>query len=479
MKKSQEKNVYSKLFSNTVIFAIGSFSSKILVFVLLPLYTRALSTTEYGKVDLIIQLENLLLPVVTLCVGESLIRFGLDKKYDSKKVFTTASIIALLGVTLITVLMPAFNHVSYIKGYNTLFYIYMITATVKLIFAEYVRSTGNVKLYAFNGLLTTFFMIVFNILFLAVFKIGIAGYLSAIILSDLISAIFLFFIAKLYNCFSFKFFDKTMAKEMLKYSLPLIPATVMWWITNVSDRYLVKYFLGSDSNGIYSVAYKLPSILTSVYAMFNQAWNMSAIVENENKQKSTFYKNMFDVNSTVLYVVCAGIMIVLIPYIRILDRSYFSAYRYAPILLIATVFSCNCSFLSTIYLTAKKTMSALITTSIGAVLNIILNIIMIPRIGINGASIATFISYFVVFIIRLVDTQKICRFKILPGKIIINLLFLSIMMLSIIYIKSIKIIYIPLLICTAIIILLNMYTLKKAAKRVVPDKIRRHIPFIN
>jgi len=75
--KSKNQNIYSKLFSNTIIFAIGSFSSKILVILLLPLYTNALEPSQFSSVDLIIQIANLMLPIATLSIAESIIRFGL------------------------------------------------------------------------------------------------------------------------------------------------------------------------------------------------------------------------------------------------------------------------------------------------------------------------------------------------------------------------------------------------------------------
>lgn len=476
MQKSKQ-NVYSKLFSNTIIFAIGSFSSKILVFLMIGLYTRALSKAEYGSVDLITQLENLILPIVTLSISEAVIRFGLDKAYRKKNVFSTAAIVAIGGIAVFTVFMPLVLKIKYVQGFEDLFYIYLITASIKLVFSEFVRSRELVKLYAFNGLLTTATMIALNIIFLINLKLGISGYLSAIILSDLISSVFLFFVAKIYNYFSFKSFDKDIAKGMLKYAIPLIPTTIMWWITSVSDRFLVEHYLGADANGLYTVAYKIPTIITTIYTMFNQAWNMSAITEHENKGRSRFYKNVFDINTSVLYVLAAGILLFLIPLIQILiGPSFYNSYLYSPILVVTTVFTCMCQFLGGIYIAAKKTVHSFVTSAFAGGINIILNIILIPRIGINGASLATLISYMAVFIFRLFDIQKISKFEFLPGKIIINTVFLGAMMLSIIYIKNL--VFIPLIILFTIVFLLNFIPLKKAAKKVLPQKIISHIPFL-
>lgn len=474
---NENQNVYKKLFSNTIIFAIGSFSSKILVFLLLPLYTRALNPTELGAVDLIIQIANLMIPIATLTIFESIIRFGLDKKYNNSEVFSSGLIVTIAGMLIFTVIVPFLAQTKYIHGYGTLLYCYVFIASIKLIFAEFVRARKLVKLYAFNGILTTFSMITLNIVFLLVMKIGILGYLLAIIISDSLSIIFLFFIAEMYKFFSFKNFNKDVAKQMLAFSIPLIPTTIMWWVTNVSDRFMVEHFLGHGANGIYAIAYKIPTIITTIYAMFNQAWNMSAITESGSKERSKFYKNVFDSNQSVMYIIAGGIMLILIPLTRVLvSDSFFISYRYAPLLILATVFTCFTSFLGSIYSAVKKTSHSFYTSFLGAGINVGLNLLLIPRFGINGASFATLVSYLIVFMARIIDVQKFSPFKILPGKIIINSALLIIMACATLYLKNLM--AIPLIICFVLILLLNYSALLKSMKQVLPQKYLRLIPFI-
>ena len=197
-----------------------------------------------------------------------------------------------------------------------------------MLYEVITRARKLVKLYAFNGLLTTFSMIVLNIIFLLVMKIGIIGYLLAIVISDSISIIFLFFIAELYKFFSLKNFSRDITKQMLAFCVPLIPATIMWWVTNVSDRFLVEHFRGNGANGIYAISYKIPTIIITIFAMFNQAWNMSAITESGSNERSKFYKNVFDSNQSVMYLMAGGIMLILIPLTKILvSDSFFISYR--------------------------------------------------------------------------------------------------------------------------------------------------------
>lgn len=477
MSHTKKHTSYSKLFSNTMIFAIGSFSSKILVFLLLPLYTAALSKDQFGTVDLIVQTANLIVPIATLAITESVVRFGLDRHYSKKTIFSSALSIIFIGLAFVAIVLPFFSGTKFIKGYSGILFIYVVTACIKLLVSEFVRAKQYIKLYAFNGILTTFCMLMFNILFLVVFKWKINGYLLAIILSDAISIIFLFFVARLWKYISFKSINRKVLKEMLIFSVPLMPAMIMWWITNVSDRFMVRGFLGNDANGLYAAAYKIPTIVTTIYSMFSQAWNLSAITEYDSKQKNRFYTNVFNSNQSVIYVVAAGILLILIPLHSILiDAKFFEAYVFTPLLVVASIFTCFTSFFGSIYAATKKSINSFVTIFFAAVLNIILNIILIPTIGINGASLATLLSYMLVFILRLVDVNRLIKVKADFRRMITSLVVLVIMAVTLVFLR--KNMYYVLIPGFFIVLIINFSVIIRTMKAVLPEKIRNKIPFL-
>ena len=471
------QNSYKKLLNNTIIFAIGTFSSKVLVFLLMPLYTSVLSTSEFGAVDNLVMLANLLMPLVAFSISDAIIRYVLDKDYNNKTVFTVATLVVFFGTGISAILVPLLAKTSFVKGYGVFLFIYMITASTKLNFGEFVRASEKVKLYAIDGILTTASMIIYNIFFLLVLKLGTTGYFLAIILSDATSIVFLFFTAKIYKQFSLKSFDKTVAKEMLIFAVPLIPAQIMWWVTNVSDRFLVRYFLGDDANGIYSFAYKIPIIVSTVYLMFSRAWNLSAITEHDSKDKNEFYSNVFNSNLSIVYVIAASLLLGLTPIINFMATKpeFRQAYKYIPVLIIATCFSCLCTFFSSIYSAAKLTKHSAYTLLVGAVLNVFYNIILIPVIGPNGASIATFVSYFVVFVLRVLDINTFMKIKINYKKLVINTAVLGIMAVVIVF--SVKYKYVVLSVCFIIVFASNLKVLIRTAKKVLPDRIVAKLPF--
>lgn len=474
---TSKKDSYKKLFSNTLIFAIGTFSSKILVFLLVPLYTHALAPKDFGIADLLMQCANLLIPIVTLAITESVIRFGLDKRYNKKTVFTTGFVVIICGMIVLLPIMPLLSMIKFVKGYGILVYLYVLIASIKLHFSEFVRAKQLLKLYAFNGILTTFLMLTLNIIFLVVMKIGLVGYLLAIMLSDLISIIFLFFIAELYKYFSLKSLKKSALRQMLKFSVPLMPAMIMWWITNVSDRFLVQTFIGDSANGLYAAAYKIPTIITAIYSMFNQAWNLSAITEYDSSKKGRFYSNVFNSNQSVVYIVSGGILLCVIPLVNILlDSKYFEAYKYIPFLVLAAIFTCFTSFLGSLYAATKKSKNSFYTLLFGAVLNIILNLVLIPTIGINGASIATFASYFLVFMLRIIDIKRFFHIKVDFLSMLLNMMLLGAMTAAILLMG--KMMFIPLILCFVTIVIINFSVILKSVKVVLPEKIKSKIPFL-
>lgn len=472
---AKKNDSYKSLFFNTIIFAIGSFSSKVLVLLLLPVYTYSLGKAELGIADLIVQIANFLIPAVSLSIADAVIRFGLDSAYDKKEVFSSSLAAIGCGIIIFAFLCPLFNLYERISSHVLLLFVYVAVAVIKQLFAEFARSRQLVKLYSLNGLLTTVLMIAFNLLFLFVFRLGVTGYLLAIVLSDACSAVFLFFVADYKSYISIKSVSRDVLSQMLKYSLPLMPAAILWWVTNVSDRFFVTEMMGESENGILTVAYKLPTIVTSLYGMISQAWNMSAITENDSEERNRFYTNVFYSNSAIVFVSAAGVMMILIPFMKIfVSDEFFMAYRYSPLLILSMVFTCFASFLGGVYAAVKKTKNSLYTALCGALINIVLNAVLIKPFGIQGAAAATLISYLAVFIYRIIDARRFVPFRVDFKIIIINTAIVFTM--GIMTIVSSGLILAGILVTGFIlVVLLNLDPLLKIAQTILPKSILKKL----
>ncbi len=414
-------NKYKKLLSNTIIFGIGTFGSKILVFLLMPLYTSVLKKSDFGIVDLIIQTSNLLIPIVSLGIANAVIRFGLDRSIKKSDVFSIGLVTILLGFGIFLVLIPVLHRITYISDYTALIYIFVFMSCLRTLCSQFVRAKEYVRLYALDGVLSTITIIIFNVLFLVVLKLGITGYVLAIVISDLLSTIFLFFSANLKRYVKLKNINRDLAKAMLKYSIPLIPATIFWWITNVSNRFIVAYSLGSEANGLFAASYKIPTIVVLISNIFMDAWQMSAVSDDDKASRARFFSKVFNVYQSVLFLCASGIVLFSKLITKILvSNAYYPSWQYIPFLVMATTFSCLVTFLGSVYMVEKKSILTLSTTVVGAVVNVILTFLLIQKYKVNGAAFATFISYLIVFLLRANNTKSFINIKWHVSKLLLN-----------------------------------------------------------
>ncbi len=401
---------YKRLLSNTMIFAIGTFSSKLLSFFLTRLYTELLTQGQYGVTDMLQQSGNLLLPLITLGITNAVVRFGLDKGVRKSDVFTTGLLSLFGGGVLLLLISPLLSNIPLITDYVWLLCVFVLTSALRSLCAQFVRAQNRVKLFAVDGILSTVTTIGFNIIFLVVLRWGILGYMLSIICADLLSVVFLTITARLHRFINFRSLDFSVLRSMLKYAVPMIPNTVLWWITNVSDRYLVAVFLDESFTGLYAVAYKIPSLIMLASGIFMDAWQISAVTEEEDR--NTFYTRIMSLYSALLFVMASGIIVCTrwIPHV-LFATEYYSAWRYIPLLVISMVFTCLVNFLGSIYMVEKKSMRSLVTALISAVANVLLNLLWIPRYGVNGAAAATLVCYLIVFAVRTWDTKRYIRIE--------------------------------------------------------------------
>lgn len=424
---------YKKLMGNTVVFGIGQLLSKVIGFFLVALYTKVLKEAEYSTTDLIYNTVNMLFPIVTLSMSDAIIRFGMDKAYDARKVFTCACTAVLGGMTVFMLFTPLVAHVPSIGSYSVLMYIYLYFSCFRQMASQFVRAMGKVKLFMIDGVLSTFMQLILNLIFLLGFKWGVGGYILSIIFSDALSICFLTYMGSLHRCIDSHFFDKGLFKEMLRFSAPLIPTYLLWWITSASDRWFVIGMIGETENGIYSVGYKLPTLLMLVTTMFYQAWQMSSIEERDSRTLNKFYENVFGAYSSLIFIGASGLIMLVKPLTMLLTGTgadgsrYHEAFAFTPILIVSMVFQCFCQFLSSVYTTKKRSVNSCLTAIVAAAVNILLNALLIPAIGVWGAAIATASSYFACFLVRLFDTRRFIFFRVDYIRLAVNTALVIIM----------------------------------------------------
>ena len=418
-------NKYKKLLSDTVILGIGTFASKALVLLMMPLYTQCLSPSDYGTADIISQTANLLIPLACAGICDGLFRFTLDSGTDKPTVFRTSFTMLLLSTLVFLALSPILFAINYFSGYAWLVVLYVLSANFHSVCAQYIRACDRPKLFSVQGIINTALVVGLNILFLVVFDMGVPGYVLSVIIADALVSIFLIIAAKLYRDIHVGKFSRELAGKLVRYSLPMIPTTIFWWITNVSDRYMVTWICGDAVNGVYSAAYKIPTLITLLCAVFYEAWQFSAVKDAEQKTKSDFFAKVFGYYSGLMFMGGAAIVLLSKVFVGIfLADTYADAVMYIPTPA-ASVFSALTTFMGSVYLVKKKSMLSFLTSMLGAAMNVLLNVILIPPMGAQGAAIATVVSYVAVFVVRTITSQRQISFYISYVKLVINTLLLA------------------------------------------------------
>lgn len=411
----QQRNKY--LLKNTVIFSIGNFGTKIISFFLVPLYTNILTTREYGTVDLIYTIGMVLVPLLTLNIGESIMRFALDKDADCDKIMSTGITILIFGAIIGLLILPIANLFESVSNYSIYIYLYTLTLAFSQIFLCYLRGKEFLLKYSIGNIIQSLTIAIFNIIFLIGMKKGIEGYLMAYIVANVCTGLYGFWAGKVNLVIKKYSIDIELSKNMIKYSVVLIPNSFMWWIMNSSDRMMVSAMISVTANGVYAVAYKIPTLLSTITTIFNQAWSYSAIREDESEDKEEYNNRVYENLVTIVIVVATGLLMIMKPFLSVyVGKEYYAAWHYVPYLIVGFVFMTLGSFIATSYTVHKDSMGFLISGTVGAIINLILNFILIPMMGVSGAAFATCISYFGVFVYRIKDTQKYIKLRVFKRK---------------------------------------------------------------
>jgi len=337
---------YRSLGKNTSIFAIGTFGSKVISFFMLPIFTRVLTQADYGKIDIITTSISLLLPLLILNIVEAVFRFTLDKGSLEEKqaIFTSALTVGTVGflflLFFIPICIPFGLSGQLLAAFPALFLVDIIHGITKVL----IRAEQRLRLYAVSDIINIAVFVVMGILLVAFFRMGVIGYLISQMIGVTVSTAALFLFGSVGKYILPSALTVVQIKVMIKYSLPLVPNALAWWIITASDRYMLAFFLGFSSTGIYSVAHKFPMlpvlrcILSGIENILDRSFN--------SPERKQFYSNIFRVLCVLMFLGTIAFAIILRLFIIIMTGEGFQeAWRFVPFLILGTVFHSFSQFL--------------------------------------------------------------------------------------------------------------------------------------
>lgn len=408
-------NRKTELAKNTAILTIGKICTQCISFILLPLYTALLDTSEYGAFDLLLTYGTLLLPIVNWQFDQGIFRFMLDCRENKKQqidlfstILTVNTCQAIFYSIILCIITIIFDFL-----YGPFLLVYVVLQVYTALLLQFARGLGKNTVYAIASFISASTTVVFNVTTLVFLKMGLTGLFAATLISQIITIVYLFFAIKIWQYFSVKSIDRQVLKKVSKYSLPLIPNNLAWWVVNVSDRTIVSYFLGVAINGIYTVANKFSNVFIQFYNIFNLSWTESVSLHYNDEDRDIFLSEMITTMYKLFSCACLGI-VALMPFIFpiMVNERYSEAYPQIIILMYAMLCRVVVGLYSCIYIAQKNSKKVAYTSAAAAIINIIVHLALILKIGLYAASISTLVAFGGMAIIRYIDINKTITMKI-------------------------------------------------------------------
>lgn len=438
-------NKKGELVKNTAIIFIGKFFTQFVSFLLLPLYTTYLNTSDYGIWDLLLTYITLLIPILSLQLDSAAFRFLIDATNESKQknIISSSFLVTCFNILVAVIIFTVVNVFTGINYYIYILLLFVMCA-ISSFMLQIVRGLGSTLKYSVATTITGVTCIILNVILIVFCGLGIKGLFIAQIVSNLFCILYLLFSMKIYTYISVNNLDKELIKNMLSYSLPLIPNGISWWVISVSDRTIISLFLTTAANGIYAISNKLSTIINSFLSIFNLAWSESASRYINSDDASCYYTDIC--NDTIsLFSFLTMLLLSFFPIVfdYVINESYSEAYLYVPILIISALFNAVVQVYSGIYTAKKMTKQIAITSFLAALINIVVNLSLIRNIGLYAAAISTLISYLVIMIYRYIDIKKYVDIKYDYKSILIYMI--SIIFCTVCYYLKIKVLSLVLL----------------------------------
>ena len=406
---------FKYLNKNILLFTISGVIPKLLSFLMVPFYTSVLTPIDYGISDLITTTVMLMVPIFTLDIQDAVLRYSLDKNYDLSSVFSSAIHVFLKGTLLVIIVafVTFWFDIPWLRTEYIFFVVLTYIATaLGNILNMFCRGINEIQAITISTLINTVVTIPANLLFLAVFRWGIMGFLIANVLGQIISVFYLAYKARITQYFHWHI-PKNFGREMAQYSIPLVFNVIAWWVNSVSDRYYLAWISGIAISGIFAVALKIPSILAVFQGIFYQAWSISAIKDFDKEDKDGFISKTYTLTSAATILVCSGIMFFNMPLSWFLySKDFFQAWKYVPLLLLSFLFNAMSLFIGAIFTAVKDTKNISYSTLSGAGVNLIATLILVYCFDAYGAAASMLLGYLIVFLYRVRKVHQYISLRI-------------------------------------------------------------------
>lgn len=399
----------------SLVYGLGNISIKLIGLVLFPLYTEQFSLAEFGIIGILDITSQIIVAVIGLSLTSALFRFYFDKKYANKQGELIFSVLALVIVFVIAFNLVLNNFTGGIsdllfksREYTKLIRVILISSSLQAINnipTTVIRLKENAKLYAIANIVRVLFILVSTILFIVKMETGIIGVYYGQICGN---AIYLLILSGyLLKNISFKF-NGAALREMLGYSIPLIFSSLSSLTLTVLDRFSLNYITGLEDVGIYSTGYKIANVILFVVMATQLALPTILFKNMDSKNSQRLYSKVMTYNTFTLMIMVIGISVFSLEIVKVLaqDPSYWSGYLIIPFITISILFNSMRYFLTLNLSIVKKTTIVAVIVMVMSGINLLLNLLLIPKYQALGAATSTAITQLAFLITTYFVAQK-------------------------------------------------------------------------
>ena len=400
------KNRIAFLLGNTLVFALGGLAIKAVSLVLMPLYTTAMTAGEYGTAELLNSAIEIVLPLLSAGVVEALYRFSIDDDVPKDELFA-GSLVVLGGGIVCAGVVCALGRVLWNMEHAGSFFVLFCSVCVFKATTQLARGLGHVRRFVLYGLINALAMVVSTYLLLVRARLGVEGYLWSFAIGYLVGGLAAFLGSAEYRLLAPFRLDRALLRRMLVYSLPLVPNLLSWWLVSVSGRYVVLWGSGLAAAGLFTAASKMPSLINIVASVFQQAWQYSTAREIDSPDRGAFFGSVLR-GYSLATLSAAGLVIALNrPISRVMLQAEFAeGWRYVPLLMLVASFGVISIFFESFYQALKNSGVLMASTALGAVVNVVLGVALVPFMGPWGAGLAGAVAYMLVLVVRARDLRR-------------------------------------------------------------------------
>lgn len=445
------------LFKNTLILGLGKLPSQAISFILLPIYTIYLTPSDYGLFDLTLLYLTLLVPAITLQVETSAFRFLVDcrvEKDGTGRVVTNSlavAIIAFIAALICLGFASLFFEISYAS-----FFALLVGVTLVLnLLLQIARGTGENRVYSEASILNSLLLLMGALLLVVFNDMGLMGAFINLCSANAVSIVFLFLKLKLQSFIRPTYLSPKFCRELVKYSLPLVPNGLSWWFVNSSGRVIISIFLGAAATGIFAVAARFSLILSVAFSVFTMSWTESAALHLHDDDRDNYFTRIF--NRAILAFGSAGLLLcMLMPVIFqfFVGHDFQQALLHVPPLIFGAFFNLWVSLYGAIYIAKRLTVKVMNTSILASVISVALSLALIKPLGLWAIAVATPVSYATMTILRHLDSKTYVCIKY-NRLAFVKLAFASVLVVFGFYVGSTVFKFVCFICATAFLFLLN------------------------